>query len=291
MMRACGSPGEARANPGAWLGAIIGEVALAGRDKLTLVMPAQLSSLGYWIEQLIAESTGKEGRGVVPIEGEPLAHPEVYGSDRLFVAIGDNPALPALEEAGHPVVRLAYGDPYQLGAEFFRWEFATAVAGEILEINPFDQPNVQEAKDATNKILAGEAVGTDTPPARDVLSQVRPGDYIALTAYVPRNDQWRDRLQKVRLALRDRYHVATTVGFGPRFLHSTGQVHKGGPNEGVFLQVVSDNAIDVPIPGRPYTFGQLKAAQAAGDLASLRSHGRRVARLTEDDLANAEWLR
>jgi transaldolase/glucose-6-phosphate isomerase len=291
MMRACAPSTSAEANPGAWLGAIIGEAALAGRNKLTLVVPAPLSTLGYWIEQLIAESTGKEGRGVVPIEGEPLGTPSVYAEDRLFIAIGDDPALRALEEAGHPVVRLPYRDPYQLSAEFFRWEFATAVAGHILEINPFDQPNVQEAKDATNNILEGEAVAPATTRATDVLGEVRAGDYIALTAYVPRTDHWREQLQRARLALRDRYHVATTVGFGPRFLHSTGQVHKGGPNQGVFLQVLTESPADVPIPGKPYTFGELKAAQAAGDLASLRSHGRRVARLTEEEFAGMEWLR
>jgi transaldolase/glucose-6-phosphate isomerase len=290
MMRACAPSGSAEANPGAWLGAIIGEAALAGRNKLTLVMPAPLSTLGYWIEQLIAESTGKEGRGVVPIEGEPLGTPSVYAEDRLFIAIGDDPALRALEEAGHPVVRLAYSDPYQLSAEFFRWEFATAVAGHILEINPFDQPNVQEAKDATNRILEGESVASPTAPASHALAEVRAGDYIALTAYVPRTDHWRQQLRRTRVALRDRYHVATTVGFGPRFLHSTGQVHKGGPNQGVFLQVLSDSPFGIPIPGKSYTFGELKTAQAAGDLASLRGHGRRVARLTEDDLAGLEWL-
>jgi transaldolase/glucose-6-phosphate isomerase len=291
MMRACGPSGTATANPGAWLGAIIGEAALAGRNKLTLVMPGPLATLGYWIEQLIAESTGKEGRGVVPVEGELLGPPSVYGDDRLFVAIGDDPALRALEDAGHPVIRLAYSNPYQLGAEFFRWELATVVAGHILQINPFDQPNVQEAKDATDDILAGETVQVATPPAAEVLAQVGPGDYIALIAYVPRTDHWKEQLQRARLALRDRYHVATTVGFGPRFLHSTGQVHKGGPNQGVFIQVVTESQQDIPIPGKPYTFGELKAAQAAGDLASLRSHGRRVARLTEDEFDGMEWAR
>ena len=291
MVRACGPSGTSSANPGAWLGAVIGEAALAGRNKLTLVMPGPLVTLGYWIEQLIAESTGKEGRGVVPIEGEALGPPSVYGDDRLFVAIGDAPALRELEDAGHPVVRLAYSDPYQLGAEFFRWEFATAVAGHILEINPFDQPNVKEAKDATDKILAGGSAAVATPAASEVLARIGPGDYVALTAYVPRTDRWEEQLQRARLALRDRYHVATTVGFGPRFLHSTGQVHKGGPNQGVFIQVVTESLHDIPIPGKPYTFGELKAAQAAGDLASLHAHGRRVARLTEGEFAGMEWAR
>jgi transaldolase/glucose-6-phosphate isomerase len=290
MMRACGQSGDAKANPGAWLGAAMGEAALAGRDKLTLVMPAAMGTLGYWLEQLVAESTGKEGRGIIPIEGETLGPPSVYGDDRLFVAIGDSPALQALQDAGHPVIRLGYTDPYQLGAEFFRWEFATAVAGHILQINPFDQPNVQEAKDATNKVLAGEPMPAPTTSVAEVLAEVRPGDYIALTAYVPRNGHWQEELQKARLALRDRYHVATTVGFGPRFLHSTGQVHKGGPNQGVFLQIVSESAADLRIPGKAFSFGELKAAQASGDLASLQSHGRRAARLSEAEFAGMEWL-
>ncbi|MGB4861606.1 MAG: bifunctional transaldolase/phosoglucose isomerase [Tepidiformaceae bacterium] len=284
MMEACGQSGSAEANPGAWLGAILGEAALAGRNKLTLVLPEAMASLANWIEQLIAESTGKEGRGILPVAGEPPGAPAVYGKDRLFVVYGDDPSLQALEKAGHPVVRLAYHDPYQLGAEFFRWEFATAVAGHILQINAFDQPNVQEAKEATNKILAGQKVDSSTPPVDQVLGEVKEGDYIALTAYVPRNDEWERRLQRVRVALRDRYHVATTIGFGPRFLHSTGQMHKGGPNQGVFLQVVSQPEVDLPIPGETKTFGELKSAQADGDLESLRAHGRRVARMTPAEL-------
>lgn len=286
MMRACGPSGSSEENPGAWLGAILGESALAGRDKLTLLLPGPLASLANWIEQLVAESTGKEGRGILPVVGEPIGPPSVYGQDRVFVAIGDAPELKALEDAGHPVVRLRYSDPYQLGAEFFRWEFATAVAGNILSLNPFDQPNVQEAKDATNEILSGRKVDVATPPVADVLAKVKAGDYIALTAYVPRTADWQERLQRVRVALRDRYKVATTIGFGPRFLHSTGQMHKGGPNEGVFLQVISTATTDVPIPGEKVTFGQLKAAQADGDLASLRTHGRRVARITPDELGS-----
>lgn len=285
MMAACGGAGSADDNPGAWLGTILGEAALAGRNKLTLVMPVELGALGYWIEQLVAESTGKEGKGILPVEGEALGPPEVYGRDRLFVAIGDNPRLQALEQAGHPVVRLAYRGPEQLAAEFYRWEFAVAVAGHILQINPFDQPNVQEAKDATNRILGGESVDEHSDSADAVLAQVREGDYIALTAYVPHNAEWKGRLQRARMALRDRYHVATTVGFGPRFLHSTGQIHKGGPNQGVFLQIVSEDEKDLAIPGKGYSFGQLKRAQAAGDLASLRAHGRRVARVAPGELA------
>ncbi len=284
MVAACDHDVAPADNPGAWLGMIVGEAALAGRDKLTLVMPRPLATLGYWIEQLVAESTGKEGRGILPIEGEPLGPPDVYGNDRLFVAIGDEPALEAIEAAGHPVVHLPYLDPYQLGAEFFRWEFATATAAHVLGINPFDQPNVQEAKDATNRVLAGEQVDVHTAGAEEVLASLKPGDYIAITAYVERDAAWQTRLQRLRVALRDRYHVATTVGFGPRFLHSTGQAHKGGPNEGVFLQIVSQNDTDIPIPGEAFSFGALKAAQAAGDLASLRAHKRRVARVAPAEI-------
>jgi transaldolase/glucose-6-phosphate isomerase len=281
---ACGASTTLAENPGAWLGAVLGEAALAGCDKLTLVLPAQLSTLGYWIEQLVAESTGKEGRGIVPVEGEELGPPEVYGDDRLFIAIGDDPRLAALERTGHPVVRLPYSDPYRLGAEFFRWEFATGVTGAILGINPFDQPNVQEAKDATARILAGETVDAAVEPLEQVLGSVRPGDYMAITAYVARDAAAIAELAAIRQGLRDRYRVATTVGFGPRFLHSTGQLHKGGPNTGVFIQVVEQAAADLPIPGKPYTFGQLKAAQALGDLASLKAHGRRVTRATVEQL-------
>ena len=272
-------------NPGAWLGAVLGEGALAGRDQVTLVLPPALDTLGYWIEQLIAESTGKQGLGILPIEGEPLGALEVYGERRLFVAIGDDPRLEALAGAGHPVVRLPFTDAFQLGAEFYRWEFATAVACQLLAINAFDQPNVQEAKDATNRVLAGDEVDPSTAPARDVLAQLVAGeDYLAILAYLPRNEDTKRRLQAARVALRDRHRVATTVGFGPRFLHSTGQLHKGGPNNGVFLQLVGDDPDDIQVPGRPFTFGRLKHAQALGDLESLRAHGRRVARLSLDEL-------
>ena len=284
MQQACHSCVPTVSNPGAWLGALLGEAAKAGRDKLTLVLPEAIASFGTWVEQLIAESTGKEGRGILPVEGEPLGPPEVYGEDRLFVAIGDHAGLDALEAAGHPVVRLPYREPYQLGAEFFRWEFATAVAGHVLGIHPFDQPNVQQAKDATARILGGETVDEATPPLRELLASVQPGDYIAILAYLPRTAAHTAALQAVRMWLRDRYRVATTVGFGPRFLHSTGQLHKGGPPTGVFIQIVGDDPEDLAIPGQPYTFGQFKHAQALGDLASLRGQGRRVARVTLEEI-------
>ncbi len=281
-------PGD---NPGAWLGAILGEAALAGRDKLTLVLDDSIRTFGYWVEQLIAESTGKEGKGIVPVEGEDLGPPEVYGDDRLFVAVG-NEAVPerlsALEDAGHPVLRLPLDAAVQLGGEFFRWEFATAVAGAVLGINPFDQPNVQEAKDRTKQLLASGAVPEpDRGDLDALLQQVRPGDYVAIQAYLPRNEETDWRLHAARMRIRDRWNVATTVGFGPRFLHSTGQLHKGGPNTGVFLQIVEPPQEDVPIPGQPYTFGTLLAAQAAGDLESLRAHGRRAARADLDELEAA----
>jgi transaldolase/glucose-6-phosphate isomerase len=285
MLHACHHCVSPEENPGGWLGAVLGEGAMTGRDKLTLVLPDAVSTFGCWLEQLIAESTGKEGKGIVPVEGEPLGGPEVYGDDRLFVAIGDHEGLPALEQAGHPVVRLPYGEPLQLGAEFFRWEFATAVAGHVLGINPFDQPNVQEAKDTTARILQGGAPAEpETGSLSALLEEVRPGDYIAIQAYLPRNAEVEAQLQAARCGLRDRLRVATTVGYGPRFLHSTGQLHKGGPNTGVFIQVVGDDAVDLEIPGRPYTFGVLKRAQALGDLQSLRAHGRRVVRVTLDEL-------
>ncbi|MEX2159710.1 MAG: bifunctional transaldolase/phosoglucose isomerase [Dehalococcoidia bacterium] len=285
MLHACHYCVPIDKHPGAWLGAVLGEAALAGRDKLTLVLPDEIATFGTWVEQLIAESTGKEDRGIVPVEGEPLGQPDVYGDDRLFVAIGDHDGLPALEDAGHPVVRLPYRDRLQVGGEFFRWEFATAVAGHVLGIHPFDQPNVQEAKDATARILAdGE---TDLPELGDLgslLAQVRSGDYIAIHAYTPRTAAIEATLQHARLALRDRYRVATTVGYGPRFLHSTGQLHKGGPNTGVFIQIVGDDSGDLQVPGKPFTFGRLKRAQALGDYRSLEERGRRVARVTLEQL-------
>ena len=279
MASACGPLLSSARNPGALLGAVMGEAALADRNKLTLILPDGFSSLGVWIEQLVAESTGKHGKGILPVDGEPVGPPSAYGPDRLFVAIGGHPMLDELEMAGHPVVRLPYLGQYDLGGEFFRWEFATAIAGQVLGINPFDQPNVQEAKDATNAVLAGDAVDGTSPPVEAVLATVGPGDYLALLAYLPRNAQTITDLAAIRAALRDRLRVPVTVGFGPRYLHSTGQLHKGGPANGVFIQVVTEDPLDLEVPGKPYTFGQLKAAQALGDLASLRDHGRRVARV------------
>ncbi len=283
MLEACRRtvPSE---NPGALLGAVLGEAALAGRDKLTLVLPDELRELGVWIEQLIAESLGKEGTGIVPVEGEPLSGPETYGHDRVFVALGEHEGLAALQAAGQPVVRLPYCDAAQLPAEFARWEVATAVAGHILGVHPFDQPDVQEAKDATARVLAAPAPPPPTPPLSEVLASLRAGDYLALLAYLPRTPEHAAVLQDLRLRLRDRHGVATTAGFGPRYLHSTGQLHKGGPPSGVFVQIVREEPVDLPVPGKSYTFAQLKAAQAQGDLEALLARGRRVARVTLDEL-------
>ncbi|MEA2503559.1 MAG: transaldolase / glucose-6-phosphate isomerase [Actinomycetota bacterium] len=277
-------------NPGAWLGATMGEAWLAGQDKLTFVLPASVESFGDWVEQLVAESTGKEGKGIVPVAGEDIGPPEVYGEDRLFVSLGDYPGLAPLRAAGHPVVTLEFGGPKTLGAEIFRFEFATAVAGHVMGINAFDQPNVEEAKQATRAILAslGEGGTLEEPDPGDaagLLQGVAPGDYIAIQAYLDRTPETAAALQLDRLALRDRHRVATTVGFGPRFLHSTGQLHKGGPTSGVFLQVTDTGRdIDLPIPGKPYTFGTLMDAQALGDLQALRARRRRVARVTFEEL-------
>ena len=278
MACACADCAPVSDNPGLWLGALMGEAAKAGRDKLTLLVPAEVAAFGAWLEQLIAESTGKEGTGIVPVDGEPPGPPDVYGSDRLFVSLG-------VETALEPSVMIPFDGAAKLGAEFFRWEFATAVAGHVLGIHPFDQPNVQEAKDATRHLLEADALPRE--PYNDLatlLEGVRPGDYLAIQAYLPRTPDNTSRLQAARARLRDRLRVATTVGFGPRFLHSTGQLHKGGSATGVFIQVVDEPSLDLAIPGKPYTFRTLLDAQSAGDLQALRARGRRVARVRLSDL-------
>ena len=287
MAGACGPEVPAAKSPGMALGAAMGEAALAGRDKLTLVLPQAVHALGYWIEQLIAESTGKEGKGVLPVEGEDLGPADVYGDDRLFVAAGsgNGAALDALVEAGNPEVRISFDDVLGLGAEMFRWEFATAVAGAVIGIQPFDQPDVQSAKDATKRILAGGEIPRIDPGDLDsLLGAAEPGRYLSIQAYLPRSEENIRRLHHVRMRLRDRLRVATTVGFGPRFLHSTGQLHKGGPNTGLFVQVVDEPETDLPIPGYPYSFKHLIAAQAAGDLLALRERDRHVARVSLAEL-------
>jgi transaldolase/glucose-6-phosphate isomerase len=287
-------------SPGLVLGAALSAAAKAGRDKLTLVMTPAIASLGSWVEQLVAESTGKEGRGIVPIDAEPLGPPEVYADDRFFVHVrlgdGDQAqeaGLGALERAGHPVVRIAMPDTPALGREFFRWEVATAIAGAGLGVNPFDEPNVTEAKLATSALLAaGQGDGSgptsaadDTCEVRDLerirahLDTAKPGDYIALCAYFMRTPARDGALTRMRVACRARSRNATTLGYGPRFLHSTGQLHKGGPNTGVFLQLTADVPADVAIPGEVYSFATLRNAQALGDLQVLRRRGRRVLRV------------
>ena len=318
MQGACNGGAASGENPGVSLGVVMGVSALHGRDKVTLVVSPPVSALGYWIEQLIAESTGKEGKGILPVEGEALGAPSDYGKDRLFVYLrsdhgfdrAQDERVTRLKNASQPVVTIALADEYDLGAEFFRWEFATAVAGALLSINAFDQPNVQEAKDKTNDLLAEYTAKHELPEPAAVIQTERvriiaegdeaqalhramslqhalelfaleagEGDYIALLAYIERAPETHDALQRLRLRLRDTRRVATTLGYGPRFQHSTGQLHKGGANTGVFLQFVGRDRQDVAIPGEPYTFGVLKQAQALGDLRALEAHGRRVIRV------------
>ena len=291
------------------LGVAIGECANAGRDKLTFVIDPRLATLGLWIEQLIAESTGKQGKGIVPIVGEPLTDPSFYGDDRVFVSISlkgvtkdINEKLDALAEAGHPIIRRELSDLYDLGAEFFVWEFATACAGWRLGINPFDQPNVQEAKDATKELLTeftkNERLPDSTPETsmteavRSQLAQVKPGDYISFLNYIEETSEIDRRFQQIRTQLRDKTRCATTIGYGPRFLHSTGQLHKGGPNTGVFFQIGAKDKTDFPVPGEAYTFSVLKEAQALGDFRALKARDRRVVRidLGDDPLSGLERL-
>jgi transaldolase / glucose-6-phosphate isomerase len=266
---------------GVRLGAIVGAAAKAGRDKLTLLLPDEIATFGLWVEQLVAESTGKHGVGIVPIVGEPLGAPDSYGDDRLFVAHVDTPGLDDLAAAGHPVVEVRG----HLGARVMLWEQAIALSGVVLGINPFDQPDVQSAKDATARVLRDGLPPIATVAPRDLLSSASPGDYLALLAFVDPGDvELGEQLQRVRRALRDRLRIATTVGVGPRFLHSTGQLHKGGPATGIFLQVLGADETDLDIPERPYTFSTLKQAQAAGDLLALQARGLRAGRVTLDAL-------
>lgn len=278
------------------LGTVLGECANAGRDKLTLVLDPKIARLGLWIEQLIAESTGKEDKGILPVNDEPLGDPSVYGDDRVFVSlsIGDiapeqKSRLDLLTGAGHPIIYRRLEDIYDLGAEFFAWEFATACAGWRLGINPFDQPNVQEAKDATRELLSEFAKSNKLPHEEKPLAgdeaihahlkTIKPGDYVAFLNYVEESEELDRRFQDLRTVVRDRTHCATTAGYGPRFLHSTGQLHKGGPNTGVFFQITDEDKNDFPVPGEPYTFSILKQAQALGDFRALSSRGRRVVRI------------
>jgi transaldolase / glucose-6-phosphate isomerase len=307
MAHACDATVPVEKNPGMWLGAVLGALGNHGRNKVTLVPSPQVATFGYWLEQLLAESTGKQGRGLVPVEGEPLGRPEAYGQDRLFVRVRvngdseDDPAVRALADAGQPMVTLSMRDLLDLGGEFLRWELATAAAGSLLGIDPFDQPNVQESKDNTKRVLAEFAAKGKLPEAPalpaseagaavvDLLGKAREGSYLALMAYTTRTEASDAAIGRARAHVRDRTRLATTAGYGPRFLHSTGQLHKGGPPVGLFLQVVQRDRRDVEVPGEPYTFSILKQAQALGDLASLQSRNYPVLRVSLGDEPEAGW--
>ena len=318
MVQACGPASLADANPGVLLGTILGVSANHGRDKITIITSPGIFDLGAWLEQLIAESTGKVGKGIIPVDRERLAKPAVYGNDRVFAYLrlaskpskAQDAAVATLEKAGHPVVRITLPNVHSLGQEFFRWEIATAVAGSIIGINAFNQPDVEASKVETRKLTSEYETTGKLPPEvpffeasgiqlfadeRNVaaihgglnlaevlnmhLSRLRPGDYFAVLGYIPMNSENEKALQAIRHAVRDKKKVATVLGFGPRFLHSTGQAYKGGPNSGVFLQITCDNAKDLPVPGQKYTFGVVKAAQARGDFAVLAERGRRALRV------------
>ena len=323
MVCACMPSVPVAENPGVMLGTILGEAAREfGCDKMTIVASPGIFNLGAWLEQLVAESTGKSGKGLIPIDREGLGAPDAYGRDRVFVYVRLSSApdatqdarADALERAGHPVVRIALDDPYHLGAEFFRWEFATAVAGSILGIHPFDQPDVEASKIATRKLtdeyektgalpsetpiftvdgielftdeknsaaLAKMANGTPTLAGylEAHLNRLNEADYFALLAYIEMNEAHEQVLREIRQVVRDVKRVATCLEFGPRFLHSTGQAYKGGPNTGVFLQITCGDAVDLPVPGRKYTFGVVKAAQARGDFEVLAERDRRALRV------------
>ncbi len=304
MLGACRQP-DPSANPGVSLGLAIGTLAKEGRDKLTFLIDDELASLGAWLEQLIAESTGKQGRGIVPVDLEPLGAVDSYGPDRAFVRIsladgtagGRDALATALGDAGHPVIRIAVSDPIDIGAEFIRWEVATAIAGAVLGIDPFDQPNVEEAKELTRRVLArheagaapsepsepplrvGDGVGPMVEALAAHLALRRRDAYLCLQAFVTPSAEADAAIARIRSLLRDRTHLATTAGYGPRFLHSTGQLHKGGTPTGWFLQLTSDHPVDREIPGWPYTFGQLIDAQAAGDFAAIEAHGLPILRV------------
>jgi len=271
----------------------MGSLAQRSHDKLTLVTSPSIDSFGLWVEQLIAESTGKTGNGIIPIAGEPLLRPDDYGDDRLFVYLrleGDkntatDAAIKRIESSGQPVLRLELHDRYDLGAEFFRWECATAVAGAILGIHPFNQPDVQKAKDMTDGVLREYKSHShlhEVPAARSLdslLTQIQPGKYLAIMAYVCDTPRINRALTELRSKVTAKYRIATTLGYGPRYLHSTGQLHKGGPDRGLFLQLVANHKQYMPIPGKTYPFGILADAQALGDFQAIHSLGWRIIRI------------
>ncbi len=315
MVQACSPTVAVEQNPGAVLGVILGTLAKHQIDKVTVLASPGISDLGAWLEQLLAESTGKQGKALIPVDNEPLGPPDVYGKDRLFAYIrlasapdaAQDTAFAALESAGLPTVRITVAEPYDIGQEFFRWEIATAVAGAVMNLNPFNQPDVEASKVVTRELateyeqsgklpsqpptvsergvqvyaegaLSGVTARTLSDLLRAQVDQLQEGDYFALLAYIEMNPENQRMVQEIRTMIRDRKHVATCVGFGPRFLHSTGQAYKGGPNTGVILQITADDAVNLPVPGKKYTFGVIKAAQALGDLRVLSSRGRRVLR-------------
>lgn len=311
MMKACAADIAVNQNPGFVLGAAIGELAKQGRDKLTLFMPKEIETFGLWLEQLIAESTGKEDKGILPVCEKEMLDPSLYGDDRVFVYI-DLPVtgsdkwkvqLDALTQAGHPVIIISMNGMISLGQEFYRWKIATAVAGMVLGINPFDQPNVQESKDCTNKIIdkvralgqlplyepalrEGELSYFTTAKAttgktllKEFFISVKPGDYIAILAYLTETPEVNAQLESLCNELQKRFRVPVTIGYGPRFLHSTGQYHKGGPNNGIFVQLTAKDLDNTKIPGRTYSFDILKNAQALGDMEALLAHRRRIIRI------------
>ena len=297
MRQAVGPSVPASQNPAAWLGLAMAVLARHGRDKLTLLTSQSIDSFGLWVEQLIAESVGKEGKGIVPIVGESVEHlgrsPDDYGGDRIFVYLrlnGDDnracdAAMQAVHGAGQPVVRLDLADKYDLGAEFFRWELATAIAGSYMGINPFDQPNVQQAKDMTEEALSRFDAAGNLPSVNDsgslaqLLAAAGKGDYLAIMAYLHQTPEIDQALDALRRKITNKWGIAVTVGYGPRFLHSTGQLHKGGPGSGLCLQLTAGHNPDLPIPGTNYTFGLVADAQAAGDLEALLASNRRAARV------------
>jgi transaldolase/glucose-6-phosphate isomerase len=318
MVEACGADSDATTNPGVILGTILGLAADQGRDKMTIITSPGIYDLGGWLEQLLAESTGKSGKGIIPVDRELLAKPDAYGADRVFayLRLESDPdkeqaaTVDALAKAGHPVVRIVLPDVYTLGQEFFRWEIATAVAGSLTGINAFNQPDVEASKTETRKLTteyestgklppespfftgdgaklyadlknAGELKGGGTLAGflKKHLARIGSGDYFAVLGYITMNEAHEEALQTIRLAVRDNKKVATVLGFGPRFLHSTGQAYKGGPNSGVFLQITCDDAVDILVPGQKYTFGVVKSAQARGDFAVLAERGRRALRV------------
>ncbi len=306
MKQWCSST-NAQENPGAVLGTIISVLALKSRDKLTLMTSPGVSRFGLWVEQLIAESTGKEGKGIIPVAGEPIVDPQYYGNDRLFLYLrfkGDDnietdAGIESIADSGQPVATIEMQDRYDLGAEFFRWQFGVSVACSLLGINPFDQPDVQSAKDAMNNLLQVHADTGDFPQVQagqsleKLLSDANEGKYLSIMAYIMESPETERDIDSFRRIIMERYSIATTFGYGPSFLHSTGQLHKGGPNSNLSLQLTVDHCKDLPIPGKPYSFGQLLNAQAMSDLKVLKESGRSIVNLHfsgGDDIAIKELI-